>query len=332
VRAGTKFFFHERTRGPNFIQHFMAAATPHNASAAAPVDGQGVGLYLEAQTGVAPSQRSVRLGFENHLQHVEQLAAKMRQSQSLLSFVWLFAYVLADGAPLPLCSHVFPLPRNSSVEWTEWFRVFSADEKALHADDYGTALETVEGWLDSPDGMDPKHLVEMERFFDAHSADPVTPSQVLSHGLPWGGLRQALKKQQRQTQPLAPGVWFPDVTDPAWLATTALAVQAAVGPWTELLTDGAFSSRTLERLPGAFEVAPEWYSRLEASAAAAGGGDGKWGGSWLHGLLMGTIELERGWPAQVRMAPSFSRRGQLQPFIAVFAQECQGQLAYFGPT
>jgi hypothetical protein len=24
--------------------------------------------------------------------------------------------------------------------------------------------------------------------------------------------------------------------------------------------------------------------------------------------------------------------GQLQPFIAVFLQECMGQLAYFGPT
>ena len=44
--AGTKFFFHERTRGPNFIQHFMAAATPPNASAAAPTDREGVGLYL----------------------------------------------------------------------------------------------------------------------------------------------------------------------------------------------------------------------------------------------------------------------------------------------
>ena len=40
-------------------------------------DEEGVGLYLEAQTGVAPSQ-----------------------------------------------SHVFPLPKNQSVEWTEWFRAF----------------------------------------------------------------------------------------------------------------------------------------------------------------------------------------------------------------
>jgi hypothetical protein len=36
---------------------------------------------------------------------------------------------------------------------------------------------------------------------------------------------------------------------------------------------------------------------------------------------------------QVRTTPvSAQKLGQLQPFIAVFPQECMGQLASFGPT
>jgi hypothetical protein len=36
--------------------------------------------------------------------------------------------------------------------------------------------------------------------------------------------------------------------------------------------------------------------------------------------------------SQVRKAPSCQKLGQLQPVIAVFPQECMGQLAYFGLT
>jgi serine/threonine protein kinase len=36
--------------------------------------------------------------------------------------------------------------------------------------------------------------------------------------------------------------------------------------------------------------------------------------------------------AEVRKTPSWPRLGQLQPFIAVFLQECMGQLASFGPA
>ena len=56
---GTKFFFHERTTGPNFIQRFMAGATPANASSPSPPIAEGSGLYLETQAGVAPSQSHV---------------------------------------------------------------------------------------------------------------------------------------------------------------------------------------------------------------------------------------------------------------------------------
>ena len=112
--AGTKFFFHERTSGSNFIQRFMAAATPATAAAEAPEDTEGVGLYLEAQTGVAPSQ-----------------------------------------------SHVFPLPKNASVEWTEWFRLWHGSPTEVHATAYAEALGSVESWLRSEDGMAAAHFAEV---------------------------------------------------------------------------------------------------------------------------------------------------------------------------
>jgi hypothetical protein len=37
-------------------------------------------------------------------------------------------------------------------------------------------------------------------------------------------------------------------------------------------------------------------------------------------------------PSSEKDAKLAQKLGQLQPFIAVFPQECMGQLAYFGPT
>ena len=58
----------------------MAGETPTTADGRGESDAASEGMYLEAQTGMAPSQ-----------------------------------------------SHVFPLPKNTSVEWTEIFKIFQAD-------------------------------------------------------------------------------------------------------------------------------------------------------------------------------------------------------------
>eukprot|EP01047_Picozoa_sp_COSAG01_P010395 COSAG01_NODE_438_length_17037_cov_13.150136_9_plen_616_part_00 len=272
--AGTKFFFHQRTSGPNFIQRFMAAATPHNSSAPAPPDSAGIGLYLEAQTGVAPSQ-----------------------------------------------SHVFPLPKNSSTEWTEWFRAWKAAPQEIHAPEYATAVGAVESWLASPDGVAEARFAEMEAFFAKHSADAPQPQNILKHGLPWGGLEEA----RRGGAPLAAGTSFDPPAD--WLkmeGRTPLEA-AALTPWLELLGQGqgqggggsggggggsqsygTFSDATLERLPGSFEVSPGWYSTLQQSATRQPGG-----ASWLHLLFLGTIELERAHSAQA--AATLKKSHDLRP-------------------
>jgi hypothetical protein len=237
--AGTKFFFHERTTGANFIQRFMAGATPATAAASAEPDSSSTGLYLEAQTGVAPSQ-----------------------------------------------SHVFPLPKNSTVEWTEWFRAFQADKQMIHSNSYSEALLEVEDWIDSDAGVPQSRFEDMEKFLDAHSADPIKPENILTHGLPWGGLQEELTGSK-----LADGVVFDTPAESLAAASSDSAgkdeamVASAVLPWHELATHGTFSNRSLSQLPGSFQVSQAWYNLLRASAQHQP--------TWLHHLFIGTIELER---------------------------------------
>jgi hypothetical protein len=48
---------------------------------------------------------------------------------------------------------------------------------------------------------------------------------------------------------------------------------------------------------------------------------------------LGDVERALMQPGQVRIdAKSAQKLDQLQPFVAVFPQECAGQLASFGPT
>ena len=85
--------------------------------------------------------------------------------------------------------------------------------------------------------------------------------------------------------------------------------------WLQLLTDGTFSNASLERLPGSFQVDPLWYGKLQASAekqACAGGG----GATWLHHLLMGTIELERAHSAQAGRSLAQSHKLKPNPHAA----------------
>ena len=190
----------------------------------------------------------------------------------------------------------------------------------------------MEDWLSSEQGMSKVHYEEMEAFFDAHSADAPTPGNILTHGLPWGGLHEKLTGRK-----LAPGVVF-DTPEQSLAAAraegAASLVPAALQPWAELLGPaGTFSNATLGRLPGSFQVsaaagkplfspgclhpkpklclqvAPAWYSALEASAAAHGD-------SWLHKLFMGTIELERAHSSQAAASLAASHKMRPNPHAA----------------
>eukprot|EP01079_Euglenida_sp_SAG-EU17-18_P004846 gene4846-880_t len=52
--------------------------------------------------------------------------------------------------------HTFPVPRNGTVQWTEWFKGGMGNATAMHHYDYDSAdgpVASVEAWLASEDGM-----------------------------------------------------------------------------------------------------------------------------------------------------------------------------------
>ena len=97
---------------------------------------------------------------------------------------------------------------------------------------------------------------------------------------------------------------------------------------------------------GGTQPARRSQPQARAAGAAGGGGGGGGGGgqqSWLQArkvLALGGGGVPRPNEPAVTAAALASEKaaklaqnlGQLQPFIAVFPQECMGQLAYFGPT
>lgn len=133
----------------------------------------------------------------------------------------------------------------------------------------------------------------MEAFFAKHSADTPKPENILSRGLPWGGLEEALRAQEQPaTSKLAAGVLFD--APAVWLSQAGRTAMeaAAVTPWVELLSKaGTFSTTTLGRLPGSFMASTAWYRKLQQSASSHGE-------TWLHLLFRGTIELENAHAAQ----------------------------------
>jgi hypothetical protein len=175
--------------------------------------------------------------------------------------------------------HTFPLPRKSSLQWTEWLKGFKADKTKMQNPNYQVPLAAIENWWIGPDGVSEDLLRRVDKFLSTFADIPPTPQQIVYQGMPWGSLRQKLERKLSGShvhEPLAPGCPFPD-TEPD-VETT---------PWLELLETGTFSERTLSLIPVNFEVSDEWVTLLQAAVDA-----GKT--TWLHLLYLGTHALEVG--------------------------------------
>ena len=175
--------------------------------------------------------------------------------------------------------HTFPLPKKSALEWTEWFKGYQADRAVTQHPNYQVALESVTEWWTSRKGISETVLEKMDDILRAMADVPPTPEQIISRGMPWGGLRQKLEKTLSETgfvESSAPGCPFPEPE--ADTETT---------PWLELLETGTFSDRTLSLTPVNFEISDEWVHVLQGAVDS-----GK--GTWLHFLFLGTHSLEAG--------------------------------------
>ena len=130
------------------------------------------------------------------------------------------------------------------------------------------------------------------------------------------------------------------------LAAALLAAAAEPAPRLRRLLVETLAAAVQRKAAGA--AVCEQHNRLRsalakqpagAPAASGGGATGGevaavWGAAVAdQGALKAYAVSMEAMATQVRKAPSWLRAkfGQLQPFIAVFPQECMGQPAYFGP-
>merc|ERR1719223_385597 len=175
----------------------------------------------------------------------------------------------------PTQMQTFAVPKNATIEWTEWFKGFKGDEDVLRGDSYDKALEEVETWMKSDEGMSKSKVNDLDQFFQ--SIATTTPDEILVQGQPWGALEEKLLDTK-----LAPGLEFS-------LPKEGEAGYAEVQPWLELLDNGAFSASTLKLLPTSFQTTDRW---LKVMVDSAGKSFEKV--TWLHALHLGVAYAERG--------------------------------------
>jgi len=134
------------------------------------------------------------------------------------------------------------------------------------------AINAVENWLKSPDGVSVSKIAEMKQFFATWSIVPVIESEILYKGAPWGAIQEKMTGMK-----LAPSTLF--TYDPN---------EQQIQPWLDLVSSGTFSQQSLNRLfPLSYIVAQDWQQLIQTSAR-------NYGPTWLHYLYQGIAQTEAG--------------------------------------
>ena len=181
-------------------------------------------------------------------------------------------YTELQVGPAPTQMQNFPVPKNSIIEWTEWFKGFNGDDTTLRGVDYSAAVAHVDTWIQSTSGMQKTTVKDLDDFLKSMAT--VTPNEVLVQGQAWGYLEELLLGQK-----LAPGLTFqlPLQDTDEWYEIVA---------WYELVTTKTFT-QSLQSLPLSYQTTDRWLSVLEASEKIQGI-------TWLHALHRGIMLTERG--------------------------------------
>jgi hypothetical protein len=187
-------------------------------------------------------------------------------------------YTELQVGPAPTQMQNFAVPKNSVKQWTEWFKGFNADEKVMRGENYQTALNSIETWMKSSEGMDRTKVKNLDTFFEKYATKDV--EHLLVQGQPWGALEEKLLGKR-----MVPGLKFTLPTD-----KNSLKYKEAQ-PWFELLETGKFSEETLSKMPLSYQTTDKWVSVIEKSAE-------KNGMTWLHALFLGISYAERGLVAE----------------------------------
>ena len=222
-------------------------------------------------------------------------------------------YTELQVGPAPTQLHTFPIAPMETYEWTEFFKGFHANTSRVHSTVYRDAVDEVGEWLDSSAGVPEAQFDEIDAWLKSLASVAVEPENIIHHGMPWGGLREALNGGA----PLVAGGACP-FDAPSYNAETA--------PWLDLLKLGTFANATLQLTPTNFEVDAKWIKLIHASME-------EHVASWLHHLFLGTFELEIGNAVAARA--SFLASIELRPSahayraLALFAPSADAASALF---
>lgn len=181
-------------------------------------------------------------------------------------------YTELQVGPAPTQMQNFPVPKESILQWTEWFKGYKGDQQTLRGD-YNSAIKHIDDWISSPNGQSKDTFKDVDSFLADVSTLP--PSEVLVQGQPWGALEEMLLGR-----PLAPGLSF------------SLPPKGSLGykeaqPWLELLQQQRFSDETLKKLPLSYQTTDRWLKVIQNSVQVQGM-------TWLHALHLGIAFAERG--------------------------------------
>lgn len=194
-------------------------------------------------------------------------------------------YVELQIGPAPTQLQTFPLPANSTLEWSDYYSAFYSDNIAVHSTDYSVALDEVTKKMAA--GVSQAEYNSIDSFLARLADRPVQESEIVHQASSWGALEMSIiALMTGNRSPLAPGLNFP------YLDTDEYR------PWYELVTPkgrkkvgvpavGTFSAKSLSRYPQSYQTTAMWVDLLELSMQ-------QHGPTWLHHLHLGIARAEEG--------------------------------------
>ena len=193
-------------------------------------------------------------------------------------------YTELQVGPAPTQMQTFALPKDSSMQWTEWFKGFNGDTAKLKSNEYSNALDHIDEWMRSNSGMPKSTLDDIDNVLKSLADKPIAKEDILVHGSGWGALEEmriAIESGHYSYQ-LASGLNFElpnkDEDHQGY---------REIQPWLELLQKGTFSDDTLNILPSSYQTTDAWMNLIQNSLD-------KYGETWLHNLHLGIGYTERG--------------------------------------
>eukprot|EP01084_Bolivina_argentea_P150117 262158_1 len=169
--------------------------------------------------------------------------------------------------------HIFPIAANSTYQWSEWFKGYYANLTRIHSSNYTDAVNEVNEWMNSSNGLSQDKFYEMDIFFKSLAIIAPKKENILYNGMNWGGLREQLIGKPLVSTGACP------FAEPIYNEETR--------QWLDLLINGTFSNETLQLIPVNFEIDELWIQLIQKSMVT-------YKPTWLHYLLLGTYELEIG--------------------------------------